>query len=88
MFTSVNSDLCFISDFTVKKCRLRAFTTKLTEKQVAYTSLGLTDGILKTFSIDFIKYTHSMLLLDQKTQEGIHFLLFSWLEKAKHFFLF
>lgn len=79
----ITGDLFLASDFAVKNIHL-TFTTKLAGKQATYISPGLRQCIFRAFSISFIEYTQSMPLLGQKTQVGIHFSVYSLLEKAKH----
>lgn len=79
----ITGDLFLASDFAVKNIHL-TFTTKLAGKQATYISPSLRKCIFRAFSISFIEYTQSMPLLGQKTQEGIHFSVYSLLEKAKH----
>lgn len=79
----ITGDLFLASHSTVKNVHL-TFTTKLAGKQGTRISPGLREGISRAFSISFIEYSQSMPLLGQKTQEGIHFSVYSRLEEAKH----
>lgn len=79
----ITGDLFLASNFAVKNIHL-TFTTKLAGKQATHISPDQRKCIFRAFSICFIEYTQSMPLLGQKTQEGIHFSVYSRLEKAKH----